>query len=210
MRSMCSLRTLHTLQGFCGQCSWVTGVLRIARELRIFKRRAFFTRWLWQVCTWGLSRSRFTGWDGSCGFRWTMLYTLTMLSAYVAVVEQRAPVLRAALMAAVVVVAGFFFRRLELLNSAALAALILLSAKPPALRDSSFQLIFVAIGCIGGLALPWLEKTVQPYVHALPGWRDLTRARRTRATPNPIQNRSALAGAVAFYAAAPAAGQANG
>jgi len=36
-----------------------------------------------------------------------MLFTLTMLSAYVAVVEQRAPVLRAAMMAAIVVLAGF-------------------------------------------------------------------------------------------------------
>jgi competence protein ComEC len=106
---------------------------------------------------------------------WTMLFTLTMLSAYVAVVEQRAPVLRAAMMAAIVVLGGFFFRRLELLNSAALAALILLATRPLALRDSSFQLTFVAIGCIAGLALPWLEKTVQPYVRALRGWRDVTR-----------------------------------
>jgi competence protein ComEC len=83
-----------------------------------------------------------------------MLFTLTILGAYVAVVEQRAPVLRAALMAAMVVLGGFFFRRLELLNSAALAAVILLVAKPLALRDSSFQLTFVAIGCIAGLALP--------------------------------------------------------
>jgi competence protein ComEC len=106
---------------------------------------------------------------------WTMLFTLMMLSAYVTVVEQRAPVLRAAMMAAIVLLGGFFFRRLELLNSAAVAALILLAAKPLALRDSSFQLTFVAIGCIAGLALPWLEKTVQPYVRALRGWRDVTR-----------------------------------
>jgi len=78
-------------------------------------------------------------------------------------------------MAVAVVFGGFFFRRLELLNSAALAALILLVAKPLALRDSSFQLTFVAIGCIAGLALPWLENTVQPYVRALRGWREVTR-----------------------------------
>ena len=106
---------------------------------------------------------------------WTMLFTLSMLSAYVAVIEQRAPVLRAALMAAIVVLGGFFFRRLELLNSAAVAALILLIARPLALRDSSFQLTFLAIGCIAGLALPWLEKTVQPYARALRGWRDVPR-----------------------------------
>jgi competence protein ComEC len=106
---------------------------------------------------------------------WTILFTLTLLAAYVAVVEQRPPVLRAALMAAAVVVGGFFYRHLDLLNSAAVAALLLLVARPLAIRDSSFQLTFVAIGCIAGLALPWLTHTVQPYVKALKGWRDVTR-----------------------------------
>src|SRR6266852_2188280 len=123
---------------------------------------------------------------------WTILFTLTLLFAYVAVVEQRPPVLRAAMMAAIVVLGGFFFRRLELLNSAAVAALILLVAKPLALRDSSFQLTFVAFGCIAGLAVPWLEKTAQPYVRALRGWRDVTRdaAHEPRATQFRIDLRS--------------------
>jgi competence protein ComEC len=106
---------------------------------------------------------------------WTAFVTLTLLLAYVAVVEQRPPVIRAALMTSIVVIGGLFFRRLDLLNSAALAALILLVAKPLAVRDSSFQLTFLAIGCIAGLAAPWLAKTVQPYVAALRGWRDATR-----------------------------------
>jgi len=84
-------------------------------------------------------------------------------------------VLRAALMTALVVIGGLFFRRLDLLNSAGMAALILLIAKPLAVRDSSFQLTFLAIGCIAGLAAPWLEKNLQPYVKALRGWRDVTR-----------------------------------
>jgi competence protein ComEC len=106
---------------------------------------------------------------------WTALMTLTLLLSYVAVVEQRPPVLRAALMTAIVVLGGLFFRRLDLLNSAGLAALILLIAKPLAVRDSSFQLTFLAIGCIAGLAAPWLAKRVQPYVKAMRGWLDVTR-----------------------------------
>ena len=123
---------------------------------------------------------------------WTVLFTLALLFAYVAVVEQRPPVLRAAVMAAIVVLSGFFFRRLELLNSAALAALALLVAKPLALRDSSFQLTFVAIGCIAGLAAPWLERTAEPYARALRGWRDVTRdaADEPRATQFRIDLRS--------------------
>jgi competence protein ComEC len=106
---------------------------------------------------------------------WTVLFTLALLGAYVAVVEQRAPVLRATLMAAIVVLGRFFYRRFDLLNSACVAALLLLLARPLLLRDSSFQLTFVAIGCIAGLALPVLERTAQPYARALRGWRDLTR-----------------------------------
>src|SRR5208282_4438600 len=67
---------------------------------------------------------------------------------------QAGGVLRAALMTAAVVIGGLFFRRLDLLNSAGLAALILLIARPLAVRDSSFQLTFLAIGCIAGLAAP--------------------------------------------------------
>ena len=123
---------------------------------------------------------------------WAAGLTLLMLLAYVSVVEQRAPVLRAGLMAAIVVIGGFFFRRLELLNSAAVAALVLLVARPSALRDSSFQLSFLAIGCIGGLAMPWLEGTVQPYARALRGWRDVTRdaAHEPRAAQLQIDLRS--------------------
>jgi len=127
---------------------------------------------------------------------WRALFTLTLLLSYVAVVEQRAPVLRATLMAAVVVLGGFFFRRLDLLNSAALAAMMLLIANPLTLRDSSFQLSFLAIGCIAGLAAPWLEKTVQPYARALRGWREVTRdaAHEPRAAQFRIDLRSVARG----------------
>ncbi len=103
------------------------------------------------------------------------LVILLALFGYVAVVEQRPPVLRAGLMTDIVVLGSFFYRRLELLNSAALAALILLVAKPKAVVDTSFQLSFLAIGCIAGIALPWMETHIQPFVHALKSWRDITR-----------------------------------
>src|SRR5713226_5056007 len=61
---------------------------------------------------------------------WAATISLAVLLAYVAVVEQRTPVLRAALMTAIVVLGGFLYRRLDLLNSAGLAALILLVANP--------------------------------------------------------------------------------
>lgn len=105
----------------------------------------------------------------------TSLLTLLLLFGYVAVVEVRPPVVRATLMAAVVVLGRMMFRRLELLNSAAIAALVILTVRPLELFDSSFQLSFLAMACIGAIAAPWLERSVEPYAHALRGWRDVTR-----------------------------------
>ncbi len=122
---------------------------------------AFFLSWL-------LRRSRLPR-----GLATVLL--LAALFGYIAVVEQRTPVLRAGLMIAIVVLGSFFYRRLELLNSAALAALILLIAKPEMVKDSGFQLSFLAIGCIAGVAVPWIERNVEPFRRALRGWRDQTR-----------------------------------
>src|SRR6266478_304929 len=129
----------------------------------------------------------------------TMIFTLTLLFAYVAVIEQRPPVLRAAVMAAIVVLGSFFYRRLDVLNSAAIAALVLLVARPLTLRDSSFQLTFLAIGCIAGLAAPWLERNVQPYARALRGWRDVTRD--SAHEPRGAQFRIDLRGAAGWLSA---------
>lgn len=102
------------------------------------------------------------------------LLALALLLAYVGVVEQRPPVVRAALMAAIVVLGGMLYRRLNLLNSAALAALLILAARPLELYNSSFQLSFLAMACIGGIAIPWIERTAAPYSRALRAWRDVT------------------------------------
>lgn len=125
---------------------------------------------------------------------WLAPGTLTLLLTYVAVVEQRPPVLRAAVMTAIVVIGGLFFRRLDLLNSAGIAALVLMIANPKAVRDSSFQLTFLAIGCIAGLAAPWLKENTQPYVKALRGWRDVARdaAHEPQAAQFRIDLRSAV------------------
>lgn len=103
------------------------------------------------------------------------LLILATISAYILIVEQRAPVLRAGLMAAIVVLGSLLYRRLELLNSAALAALVLLVANPSFITDSGFLLSFLAIGSIAGIALPLMERQVQPFVSALEGWQDVTR-----------------------------------
>jgi competence protein ComEC len=59
--------------------------------------------------------------------------TLLALAAYVGIVQDRPPILRAALMAALYLCARPLFRRVELLNTIAVAALILMIWKPSSL-----------------------------------------------------------------------------
>lgn len=103
------------------------------------------------------------------------LLVLVALFAYVVIVEERASVLRAGLMVALVVVGSLFYRRLDLLNSAGVAALVLLVANPGFVKDTGFLLSFLAIGAIAGLAMPIMERHLQPFHDALGTWRDVTR-----------------------------------
>jgi len=103
------------------------------------------------------------------------IITLAVLAGYVAVVANRPPILRAALMAAAVLLARLLFRHVALLNVVALAALVLLVVRPGELSDPSFQLSFVAAGMIAAVALPWLNRTSEPYRRALEHLSDVTR-----------------------------------
>ncbi len=101
--------------------------------------------------------------------------TLAALAGYVAIVEDRPPILRAALMGAIYLCARLMVRRVELLNTAAAAALLILVARPSALTDPSFQLSFLAVGTIGALAVPWIDRSSEPYRRALDHLSDSTR-----------------------------------
>ncbi len=103
------------------------------------------------------------------------LVTLGVLGFFVAIVEDRPPIERAALMASLFLISRLLFRRAELLNTIAVAALVLLVARPSSLADPSFQLSFLAAGMIGALGLPWVEQTSAPYRRALDHLSDATR-----------------------------------
>jgi competence protein ComEC len=105
----------------------------------------------------------------------TSLITLGVLAAYVGVVQDRPPILRAALMAAFYLCARPRFRRVELLNTIALAAVLLVLWKSSSLVDSSFQLSFLAASVIAGLAPPWMSRTSAPYPNGLRHLADVTR-----------------------------------
>ncbi|MGA7962463.1 MAG: ComEC/Rec2 family competence protein, partial [Candidatus Acidiferrales bacterium] len=125
--------------------------------------------------------------------------TILALTAYVGIVQDRPPILRAALMAALYLCARPLFRRVDLLHTIAVAALAILIWRPSSLMDSSFQLSFLAAGVIAGLALPWMERTSAPYRAGLNHLGDVTRD--TAHAPAIAQFRIELRWAIRWLAA---------
>ncbi|HKV28124.1 MAG TPA: DNA internalization-related competence protein ComEC/Rec2 [Candidatus Acidoferrales bacterium] len=107
----------------------------------------------------------------------TTVVTLVVLAGYLGVVQDRPPILRAALMTAIFLFARLMFRRVALVNTVALAALILLIARPDELFDAGYQLSFLAAGVIAGIAVPWIDRTSSPLRKALDHIGDVTRDR---------------------------------
>jgi competence protein ComEC len=93
--------------------------------------------------------------------------TIVLAAGYAYLTDAGAPVVRAALMLAIYLVARLFFRQRAELNAIGLAALIILVARPASLFDASFQLTFLAVVAIAGLALPLLQHTAAPYRAAM-------------------------------------------
>ncbi|HUJ41090.1 MAG TPA: DNA internalization-related competence protein ComEC/Rec2 [Candidatus Acidoferrales bacterium] len=120
----------------------------------------------------------------------TVLATLAVLVFYVLVVQERPPILRAALMAAAVLCAALFYRRPAVLNGLAVAAIAILCANPAAAFDPSFQLSVAAVAAIGWLGVPMVEATTAPYRRAMMHVSD--RTRDPMFPPGPVQFRVLL------------------
>ena len=105
----------------------------------------------------------------------TLVVAAAALVAYAAIVQDRPPVMRATLTAILYLAARPFFRRVDLVNTVALAALLILLFRPSEWRDSSFLLSFLAAGAIAGLAVPLIERFIEPRRAALEHLDDVTR-----------------------------------
>ena len=77
------------------------------------------------------------------------------------------PVARAAGGFTLYLIARFFFRRGRVLNLLAAVALVYLLSDPGEMGDASFQLSFLCVGALGGLAAPLLEATTAPFARGL-------------------------------------------
>ena len=104
------------------------------------------------------------------------LLTLTLTYAYALLTGFGVPVQRALLMTAVFLLARLLSRERNPLNALGAAALAVLIWSPRALFEASFQMTFLAIVAIAGIAMPLGERSFLPYARAARNlhhlWRD--------------------------------------
>jgi competence protein ComEC len=116
--------------------------------------------------------------------------TLALTCAYALLTGFGVPVQRALLMTAVFLFARLLSRERNTLNAMGAAALAVLVWSPGALFEASFQMTFLAIVAIAGIAIPLGERSFLPCAHAARNLRE--RWRDTTLTPRLAQFRMML------------------
>jgi competence protein ComEC len=92
--------------------------------------------------------------------------TIVLTFGYALLTGFGAPVQRALFMTVVFLLARLLSRDRNVLNALGAAALGVLIWSPAALFEASFQMTFLAIVAIGGIAVPMAERSFLPYAHA--------------------------------------------
>jgi competence protein ComEC len=96
-----------------------------------------------------------------------ILLTLLIAFSYAELTGFGIPSQRALIMTAVYLVARWLDREISPLNALGAAALAVLALDPRALFEASFQMTFLVIVAIAGLAIPLSERLVHPRLRAL-------------------------------------------
>lgn len=98
----------------------------------------------------------------------TIAATVLATGGYAWLTDLGPPILRATLMLWIFLAARLLYRdSRNPLNAIGVAALVLLAADPRALFDPSFQMTFLCVLAIAGIALPWMERSSLLYRRAL-------------------------------------------
>ena len=116
---------------------------------------------------WAAGRLRVPKWAAT-------LLTISLSVFYAYIAGMGVPIQRAVIMLTVFLLARLLYRGRSSLNATGLAALVVLCWSPMALFDAGFQLTFLALLAISGIALPILERTSQPYRRALENFDSVT------------------------------------
>jgi competence protein ComEC len=96
-----------------------------------------------------------------------VLLTIAVAFAYAELTGFAIPAQRALLMTAIYLIARWLDREITALNALGASALAVLVLDPRSLFEASFQMTFMVILAIAGLAIPLNERTIFPYLRAL-------------------------------------------
>lgn len=96
-----------------------------------------------------------------------VLITILLTTAYALLTGFGDPAQRALLMTSIYLIALWLDRQSNALNALGFAAGIVLALDPRTLLTASFQMTFLVIVAIAGIASPLIQRTVGPYVRAL-------------------------------------------
>jgi competence protein ComEC len=118
------------------------------------------------ILFWMLGRLRIPRWLAT-------LTTIALMTGYALVTGFGVPVQRALLMTAVFLLSRLLSRESSVLNALGAAALAELAWSPSSLFEASFQMTFLAIVAIAGIAVPLGERTFLPHARAARRLRDL-------------------------------------
>jgi competence protein ComEC len=93
--------------------------------------------------------------------------TLALTAAYTLLTGFGVPAQRALLMTSVYLIARWLDRRIAPLQALGAAALVVLVLEPQALFEASFQMTFLVIVAVAGIASPVIERLIAPRLRAL-------------------------------------------
>lgn len=115
-----------------------------------------------------------------CFLPQTIALALTAAASwlYALVAGWQAPVIRSAAGLTLFLIGSYFYRQRRILNLLAAVALAFLIVDPQQLFEPSFQLSFLAVGLLGALAAPLIERTSGPLSRGLVSLQEIERDRR--------------------------------
>jgi competence protein ComEC len=96
------------------------------------------------------------------GETWATVLTILLSWGYAFVADLGAPIVRATITLNIYLITRLLFRDRAGLNALGIAALGILLANPRALFEASFQLTFLSVIAVAGIAVPILQRTIYP------------------------------------------------
>jgi competence protein ComEC len=101
------------------------------------------------------------------GETWATILTIVLSWGYAFVADLGSPIVRATVTLNIYLLTRLLFRERAGLNALGVAALGMLLANPRTLFEASFQLTFVSVIAVAGIAVPILRRTIYPLQSAL-------------------------------------------